>query len=304
MYPILIYFLIFLLTIAAACAAYNFYQSRHSVSLPSPQKALSDKEAEDALNRDLAPFGFAYNARQDIFYSLNDCWQRDFGYCRLYDEACAPLAMIIDCEPVYFPYNGKDWLIEFWKGQYGLCTGAEIGVYHKESGDGSSLFQSASDEERMPMTFRLMKDGKTLIYRHALHWWLTAFLLGQYSEPEDLTMEIEITFPSLAMMQAFVNGLKEAGYDTMAISLNSFSVRFIYDTPKTSQPYSRTPLITATMQRHNRQNCELYQHLSENLTGTPARMAYLKAEFPSLYGKAIAVGRPRVLFDSYDKEEY
>ena len=35
----------------------------------------------------------------DIFYSLNDCWQRDFGYCRLYDEACAPLAMIIDCEP-------------------------------------------------------------------------------------------------------------------------------------------------------------------------------------------------------------
>ena len=39
------------------------------------------------------------------------------------------MGMIIDCEPVRFYYGGKKWLIELWKGQYGMTTGCEIGVY-------------------------------------------------------------------------------------------------------------------------------------------------------------------------------
>ena len=38
--------------------------------------------------------------------------------------------MIIDCEPICFMYGGKNWMIELWKGQYGLETGGEIGVYN------------------------------------------------------------------------------------------------------------------------------------------------------------------------------
>ena len=38
--------------------------------------------------------------------------------------------MIIDAYPVYFDYQDKTWMIEFWRGQYGINTGAEIGVYH------------------------------------------------------------------------------------------------------------------------------------------------------------------------------
>jgi len=45
----------------------------------------------------------------------------------LYDEAAAPLGMIVDCEPIHFEYKGKRWLIQFWKGQYDLPTGAEVG---------------------------------------------------------------------------------------------------------------------------------------------------------------------------------
>ena len=46
----------------------------------------SDQEQLEELNKDLKLFGFAYDPSQDIFYSLNECWQRKFGYCRLYDE--------------------------------------------------------------------------------------------------------------------------------------------------------------------------------------------------------------------------
>lgn len=57
--------------------------------------------------------GFDYDPKQDIFYSIMDPWQRKMGYCRLYDEACAPMGMIVDCEPVHFNYKGKRWMIEF-----------------------------------------------------------------------------------------------------------------------------------------------------------------------------------------------
>ena len=57
----------------------------------------SDQEQLEELNKDLKLFGFAYDPSQDIFYSLNECWQRKFGYFRLYDKASATLSMIIDC---------------------------------------------------------------------------------------------------------------------------------------------------------------------------------------------------------------
>ena len=78
--------------------------------------------------------GYAYDPNQDIFYSKMDAWQRDFGYCRLYDETASPMGMVIDCEPIYFVYSGKRWLIEMWKGQYDLTTGGEVGVYTTEVG--------------------------------------------------------------------------------------------------------------------------------------------------------------------------
>ena len=67
---------------------------------------------------------------QDIIFSRMNAWQRDFGYAYVYDfVAPATINAIIDCEPFFFRYNNKDWMIELWKGQYGFETGAEIGVY-------------------------------------------------------------------------------------------------------------------------------------------------------------------------------
>jgi len=55
----------------------------------------------DELDKAIEIAGYSYDPKQDIFYSTMDPWQRDIGYCRLYDELAAPLGMIIDCEPIY-----------------------------------------------------------------------------------------------------------------------------------------------------------------------------------------------------------
>jgi len=74
--------------------------------------------------------GFAYPPEKDIFYSTKNAWQKNFGYTRLYDILAPIFRIIIDTEPIKFNYNNKNWLITFWKGQYGIVTGAKIGIYY------------------------------------------------------------------------------------------------------------------------------------------------------------------------------
>ena len=80
-----------------------------------PHLRLSVPEKVYRLNCLLAPFGFEYQISQDIFVTRLDAWQRDYGYRSLYDRASPLLGMVFDCEPVYFDYQGKTWLLEFWK---------------------------------------------------------------------------------------------------------------------------------------------------------------------------------------------
>ena len=58
--------------------------------------------------------------------------------------------MVFDALPIYFDYRGRTWLIELWKGQYGINTGAELGIYHadkilSESEYKTALFTAAED---------------------------------------------------------------------------------------------------------------------------------------------------------------
>ena len=77
--------------------------------------AFLEGTGNDELDKAIEIAGYSYDQRQDIFYSTMDPWQRDIGYCRLYDELAAPMGMIIDCEPIHFEYLGKrmdDWFVE------------------------------------------------------------------------------------------------------------------------------------------------------------------------------------------------
>lgn len=84
--------------------------------------ALTPGERVRLLNELAEPFGFAYLPSEDIFTSRLDAWQRDKGYEAKYDTMAVGAGMVIDAFPVYFNYEGRTWLVEFWKGQYGINT--------------------------------------------------------------------------------------------------------------------------------------------------------------------------------------
>ncbi len=204
-------------------------------------RRLSISEKLERLNQIIAPFGFEYYLSQDIFTSRTDAWQKDYGYGRIYDRYAPFFHIIFDCEPVYFDYEGATWLLEFWKGQYGITTGAEIGIY---KADGivprerrrSTLFQAAPSDRLPVFSFTLLRNNLPVCRRCQTHWWLTAFLPGVCSEPEMLTMKISITFPTETMCNAFLKGLIHTGYDCADIYVSGSSVFFTFSAPHDAHP--------------------------------------------------------------------
>lgn len=248
----------------------------------------SRKEKEEKLNNALSAFGFCYDSENDAICSGLNSWQREWGYCRAYDEGAAAMYMIFDCEPIYFDYNDARYLIELWKGQYGCTTGAEIGFYVNREGDVDKapdqlFYDCVSDEERLPMRFVLYRNGEKILERSELHWWLTGFQVGMYSEPEELSMEVGIAFPNVRMCNAFCEGLLRAGYQRRNIRIEQLTVYFKFDIPYSEQPDTRGKGCRKRIQRHNRKNCKLYCRVSKPFAETLNKINYIGYCFPFLY---------------------
>ena len=195
--------------------------------------------------------GFEYHPDEDIICSTLNNMQRSEGYCKGYDEAAVAINSIIDSEPIYFCYDGYEWMIELWKGQYGIETGCEIGVYYREQDKPLSiaektvlgkLYDCVPDERMLTLRFVLKKEGQELLVRDWMkHWWLTGFHWGVFSQPEQLTMAVGIHFPNRDMQQAFVHqGLESLGY-TYRVT-DECSVEFCFEKPLTPQPVVRDKL--------------------------------------------------------------
>lgn len=171
-------------------------------------KNMSFEEKCSVLNDIAQPFGYCYEPTQDIFSTTIDAWQRRFGFTYAYDVGAPYFNMIYDYQTIYFDYDKKTWLIEMWKGQYGINTGCELGIYHADtivspSDYNKTLFNAVSDDEMLPLSITLKKQGKCLGSLKRPHWWLTIFDMGMYSRPKKLSMEISITFPDCRMLNAF-----------------------------------------------------------------------------------------------------
>lgn len=246
------------------------------------------------LNDALAPFGFVYVTSEDLISSGMYPWQREMGYCRQYDEAALSMNMYFESEPVYFEYDGKRWLIELWKGQYGCTTGAEIGVYVNRNtaagvGPESLYYECAGDEERLFMSFTLYKNGRAVMSRRGMHWWLTGFLAGEYSRPEELVMEASVCFPDVTMRNAFCEGLLRAGYRREEIRLEQCAVRIRFDRPRTCQPQYRRRRLRRICRR-NRRNVRLYCRVTRLFACTLDKICFIAYCFPCLYRKLVRLG--------------
>lgn len=196
-------------------------------------KCMPLEEKCDLLCPLIEPFGYCYHPSQDIFSTRVDAPQRMFGYTALFDRYASQFNMAIDCMPVYFDYGERTWLIEFWKGQYGINVGCEVGIYKADAlvsvlGRKTALFKSVEDHEMMPMSLRFFRGNEEIANMHKKHWWLTAFQMGSYSEPEELWAEVGITFPDYDMLAAFTNALEKLEYVSYCICGLQIQIRFDY----------------------------------------------------------------------------
>ncbi|ODA39075.1 DUF4474 domain-containing protein [Desulfosporosinus sp. BG] len=249
--------------------------------------------------------GYSYDLKQDIFYSTMDPWQRNIGYCRLYDEAAALMGMIIDCEPIHFDYLDKKWMIGLWKGQYDLVTGCEIGVY-TDAHDlnilglfNGAYYNCASNNDLLEMKYTLKKNGNTLFTREGEHWWLTGFKLGEFSGPSELTMDIDITLHNVLMRDAFIGGLWNAGYSLDQFTRNGNTVSFTFDIPHTPPPMTRTPTIERIMQWKNEQLCNKYQEITGKSNNMQDKLKAVKELAPEMYPKIIRTGKSSQLYEMF-----
>lgn len=275
---------------------YELFTGRQSES-------TGDKQVDKAIYK----AGYAYDPEQDIYYSTLNPWQRKFGYCRLYDEAMPALSMIVDCEPIYFKYNNKRWMIEMWKGQYGLCTGCEVGVYNAVGPNldipgffRGTFYKSVKNADMLDISVTLRKNGVTLFTRQDKHWWLTGFVLGEFSNPSDLAADIQITLKDEEMRDAFLNGLNNAGYSRNEITVNGTTISLVYDVPRTNQPFSRTKVTDALIQAHNKNMCEQYQEITAPFKTSAEKIIAIQNEAPELYEYAVNMGKTRKVFEAFE----
>lgn len=210
--------------------------------------------------------GFSYSSEKNVFYSTKNAWQKKFGYCHLYDVASPIFRMIIDTEPIKFYYNNKNWLITFWKGQYGITTGGEVGIYvtKQQNVSKKTIYFPVSDDEMLDMSFILYKNDQELTRVSAKHWWLAVFRIGMFSKPKELTMDITINFPNDEMLRAFLNSFIKLKHSTNDYKIIDNTFNFVYKKPRTKRTWTRFFITDFITQSLNKKNVNLYnRYLSD-----------------------------------------
>ena len=117
----------------------------------------------ECTNKDgsgLAGTGFNYNLKESLVYATLDSWMREFGFCVFYDIAANsfPLLWHYVTRRFTFEYDGLEWMIQFWKGNYLITNGAEVGVYNREPGSFGTFYNCATNDQLMEMSLQVSFD--------------------------------------------------------------------------------------------------------------------------------------------------
>lgn len=259
--------------------------------------AMTSCEKCCVLNTAIEPMGFAYLPKQDIFTSTKNAWQRQLGYHSLYNRGAAHFNMVFDYQPIYFNYSGRTWMIQLWKGQYGINTGAEIGVYYTDAiipeyQRELTLFQAVSDEDMLDMSIKLTRCSSHAFSTTDCHWWLTGFCMGTFSEPSMLHLTASVTFPDCSMMDAFITALLAQGYTRCDFTTCNLTITFnMRPVPKYDNWLQR--LAAFFSQWENRLFCRIFLFATRSFSLSLDRLLYLYYFLPCTFRKTMHVRRYR-----------
>lgn len=257
--------------------------------------SMSVSEKCELFNSLIEPFGYCYNPSQDIISSRNDAWQREAGYTALFDRTAAYFNMVFDYLPIYFVYDEKTWLIELWKGQYGINTGSEVGIYYadrilsKEELP-TAHFQAVDDKDMLPVSMILSKEKHQLAHIAKKTWWLTAFCMGQFSKPSQLFLEVSICFSDCDMMHSFLCALRKTGILEQCIQICGHKITFPFGGFIKRRYSLWQRIVRAWAQFWNQIFCKIFLLATRCFMLTVDRMLYLYYLLPFAFRRIL---RPR-----------
>lgn len=173
-----------------------------------------DVDSEEMLSI-LRVFGYEYDAEQNVYYTSLNAWQRNFGFTDLYDSAAVYTNMWYQTLKIDFEYQDLLWRLQWWKGQYGVLEGAEMGVYTKKPENVDfPFYKCAEDENLLEMYFEYYQtpadynEGKPLFTRYEQeHWWITGFKFG-VCNPEENVLKAVLIARDKEMADGIEEGLK------------------------------------------------------------------------------------------------
>ncbi|MBE6783270.1 MAG: DUF4474 domain-containing protein [Ruminococcaceae bacterium] len=197
------------------------YYATYAVKVVTSSNLIKDL----LVNQQVLSYQYSY---EDDYYYTNDkeAWQYNFGYGKLYDIAAPYILLEYDYVRVFFEYEGKDWMLQMWKGQYGLIFyGSEIGIYTKPQTDKEdnffTFYNCPAEEDWLKMQMTLYHQQLNGEYvreftrPYDTYWWCTGFKDGhlRVEEPADeLRVHSKITFKDKEMANLVAQGLLDCGF--------------------------------------------------------------------------------------------
>ena len=177
---------------------------------------------------DVAIAGYKYSFRDNYFYvDQASAWQGNYGFMKAYDLVAPYVLMEYDYVRVYFTYEGKDWMLQLWKGQYGLAFyGAEFGTYNKSASDEEdsimTTYKAAQGDDRPYVQTSVYHDpsltgnySRIFTTPYEQTWWSTGFKNGHLTRQEpasELRQNGVVTFRNEELAELFASGLKKCGF--------------------------------------------------------------------------------------------
>ena len=193
-------------------------------TLPQAPKYIPPESKIDYESVNLA--SYRYDGDGNFYYTDDkDCWQKDFGFNEVYDNFAPLTVMYYDTVRTTFVYDNKEWMIQMWKGQYGMVfVGGEVGVYTRPIGSSGSHYVCADKEDWLNMEMAFMwdeySDGnyRAVFNRdYEKYWWCTGFVVGFPNGSlrktlEEFRLVHHITFKDVEMANAFCEAFEANGF--------------------------------------------------------------------------------------------
>lgn len=208
-------------------------------ALPRAPKYIPPESKIDYEKVNLA--SYRYDGDGNFYYTDDkDCWQKNFGFNEVYDNFAPLTMMYYDTVRTTFEYGGKEWMIQQWKGQYGMVfVGGEVGVYTRDLGSSGTHFVCADKEDWLNMEMAFMwdeySDGnyKAIFNRdYEKYWWCTGFVVGFPNGSlrqtlKEFRLVHHITFKNAEMADAFCEAFEANGFTRVSTLDNNVPDTFV-----------------------------------------------------------------------------